>query len=233
MWHGVIISTQHFTINPFQNHLKIISNYFRVCHLFEKAARTCGWIQLIEAFATDSANVLPWPWLPHQTSLCIDFLSKEGTKLESMRNQKSCEYCVWFSMTHLLNRLGAAWPHGGQTSRCQGCLPFSWLCSWKIFRDFCFPKLMVDDSLRIACLDLPMSPGIVQAITEGNYRPNPSADTFSVPGQKWFHSVIIWRNYEPVNPTKDPARLLEQLCVKIHGNFEALRLLWRLQQSIS
>lgn len=59
----------------------------------------------------------------------------------------------------------------------------SWLCSWKIFRDFCFPKLMVDDSLRIACLDLPMSPGIVQAITEGNYRPNPSADTFSVPGQ--------------------------------------------------
>lgn len=42
---------------------------------------------------------------------------------------------------------------------------------------------MVDDSLRIACLDLPMSPGIVQAITEGNYRPNPSADTFSVPGQ--------------------------------------------------
>ncbi len=44
---------------------------------------------------------------------------------------------------------------------------------------------MVDGSLRIASLDL-LSPGIVQAITEGNYRPNPSADTFSVPGQNDF-----------------------------------------------
>jgi len=137
--------------------------------------------------------------------------------------------CVWFSMTHLLNRLGAAWPHGGQTSRCQGCLPFSWLCSWKIFR-----KLMVDDSLRIACLDLPMSPGIVQAITEGNYRPNPSADTFSVPGQSKMTSQCD--NLEKLW-TSEPYQRLRQVfgavMCKIHGNFEALRLLWRLQQSIS
>ena len=167
-----------------------------VCHLAEKAARTCDWIQLIEALALDSVHMLPWR--PHQTSW------KKGQHWKHAKSEIAWILCLIF-YAHLL-RLGAAWPHGGQTSRCQGCLPLAMLMEnlpclfFKVdgrwFIEDCLPWFAVSRHCP--------SHHWRQLQTKSKCR------HLQCTWSKWFHSVIVWRHYEPYQRSPS-ARLLEQL----------------------